>query len=123
MPRDRVDPKERAFAGKLRREQTALEADLWRELRDRRFEGRKFRRQVPIEVYVVDFVCFESRLIVEVDGPLHREAERRLKDIERDAVLEQHGFRTLRFDGEVPVARMLAEISRALASAPHPTPD
>jgi very-short-patch-repair endonuclease len=119
----RIDPKQRAFARKLRREQTSLEAGLWRELRDRGLDGRKFRRQVPIEGYVVDFVCFEARLIVEVDGPLHREAEQKLKDMNRDAVLARHGFQTLRFDGEIPVALMVEGISRALAQSPHPTPD
>jgi very-short-patch-repair endonuclease len=122
VPRHRITTEKRVFAKKLRRGQTSLEDGLWRELRDRRLGGWKFRRQVPIEGYVADFVCFDARLIVEVDGPLHREPEQSLKDVERDAVLAQHGFRTLRFDGELAVARMVATIRQALASPPHPTP-
>ena len=122
MPRHRIDPEKRAFARKLRREQTSLEADVWRELRDRRLDGRKFRRQAPIEGYIVDFVCFEARLIVEVDGPLHREPERALEDLERDAVLAGHGFRTLRFDAEMPLALIVADVSRALVAVPSPDP-
>jgi very-short-patch-repair endonuclease len=55
------------FARKLRRDQTVVERKLWFALRGRRFHGFKFRRQQPIGPYVVDFVSFESRLIIELD--------------------------------------------------------
>ena len=73
---------------------TEPELLLWRLLRDRRFDGFKFRRQVPIGNYVADFANFESRLIVELDGGQHSETER---DRIRDAELRRRGFRVLRF--------------------------
>ena len=122
MPRHRVSDEQRDFAKRLRGGQTALEARLWHEIRAKRLAGWKFRRQVPIEGYVADFVCFEARLIVEVDGPLHRTDEAWLYDAERDAVLREAGFRILRFDSEVALGRMVDDIRRALATPPLPTP-
>ena len=58
-------------------------------------EGFKFRRQEPIDNYIVDFVCFENRLIIEVDGGQH--AAEKEKDIERDNYLMRNGFKVLRF--------------------------
>ena len=122
MPRHRVSEEQRNFAKQLRSQQTALEARLWHEIRAKRLDGWKFRRQVPIEGYVADFVCFEARLIVEVDGPLHRTDEARLHDAERDAVLQDAGFRVLRFDSEIALGRMVEDIRSALALPPLPTP-
>ena len=59
MPLHRVPEEQRRFAKKLRREQTALEARFWHEIRANRLNGWKFRRQAPIGPYVSDFVCFE----------------------------------------------------------------
>jgi len=56
-------------------------------------EGFKFKRQVPIDGYIVDFVCFEARLIIEVDGAQHAEST---KDVVRDAYFSTQGFRTVR---------------------------
>jgi very-short-patch-repair endonuclease len=123
MPRHRVSAEKRVFARQLRRRQTSAEDLLWRELRDRRLGGWKFRRQVPIEGYIADFTCFDARLIVEVDGPLHAQPEQREKDVIRDATLRRHGFRTLRFDSEIGAGTMAQEISQALARPPHPAPD
>jgi very-short-patch-repair endonuclease len=58
----------------LRRSASVTEQLLWRLLRDRRLEGQKFRRQVPMGPYVLDFVCFRNRLVVEADGPFHAPA-------------------------------------------------
>ncbi|HWA51125.1 MAG TPA: DUF559 domain-containing protein [Dongiaceae bacterium] len=77
----------------LRRNMTDAERALWRVLRDRK-DGYRFRRQEPIDHYIVDFVCFKARLIVEVDGGQHSESA---ADKRRDAYLESHGFRVLRF--------------------------
>ena len=120
MPRYRVPMEQRRFARELRRNQTALEQRLWHELRARRLDGWKFRRQVPIEGYVADFVCFEAQLIVEMDGPLHRTPERQQKDAARDAVLGRWGFRTLRFDDETALGRMVDDIRDSLKTAPSP---
>jgi len=61
------------------------ETIIWRAVRDRRCEGAKFRRQVTLGEFIVDFVCFDRRLIIEVDGPTHESAEQQAKDHERDA--------------------------------------
>lgn len=66
---------------------------MWTLLRDRRFVGRKFRRQVPIGPYIVDFLCPASRLIIELDGSQHAGS---VRDAQRDAYLAAQGFRTLR---------------------------
>ena len=81
-------------ARRLRKSMTDAERALWRLLRSRQVEGRRFRRQEPVDHYIVDFICFEERLIVEVDGGQHSESE---GDKERDAYLRSQGFRVLRF--------------------------
>jgi very-short-patch-repair endonuclease len=83
-----------AFARRLRHEPPVTERLLWTLLRDRRLEGLKFRRQVPLGRYVADFLCPRHRLIVEADGPHHEDS---LHDVERDAWLRSQGFRVLRF--------------------------
>ena len=87
----------RALARSMRRAPVATERLLWTLLRDRRLEGLKFRRQVPIGRYIVDFLCLRHRLIVEADGPTHQGSAR---DIERDAWLRGQGFKVLRFRNE-----------------------
>lgn len=74
---------------------TQAERLLWHHLRARRFFGYKFRRQVPIGPFIVDLVCMDARLVIEVDGGQH--AWCRLQDEARDAFLASEGFRTLRF--------------------------
>ncbi|MEA2982531.1 MAG: hypothetical protein QOF09_4354 [Alphaproteobacteria bacterium] len=67
---------------------------MWRLLRDRRFSRVKFRRQVPFQNYILDFVCFERRLIIEIDGSQHLDSK---LDERRDAVLASEGFEILRY--------------------------
>jgi adenine-specific DNA-methyltransferase len=81
-------------ARQMRHEPTTAELKFWYAVRDRRLEGLKFRRQVPIGPYIVDFLCAEHRLIVEIDGGQHNENPR---DQARDATLSAHGYRILRF--------------------------
>lgn len=78
-------PKTLTFARLLRTEQTTMEKLLWRKLRSRRFHDMKFRRQVPIGPYIVDFYCAEKKLIIEVDGGIH--ALQQTYDAQRDAFL------------------------------------
>jgi very-short-patch-repair endonuclease len=84
----------RNFAKKMRREPTDAEAAVWRLLRDRRLARFKFRRQVPFQAYILDFVCFEQRFIIEIDGSQHASSER---DAAREAVLIAEGFRIARY--------------------------
>ena len=87
-------------ARELRSNPTDAERRLWRALRQRRLEGYKFRRQVPLGPYIVDFMCREQRLVIEVDGAQH--AEQVEYDRARDTWLATEGFRVLRFtDREV----------------------
>jgi very-short-patch-repair endonuclease len=81
-------------ARKLRTDLTGAERKLWYQLRDRRLAGWKFRRQVPIGRWVVDFLCKEKRLVVEVDGGQHCES---VRDRRRDADLVRQGYVVLRF--------------------------
>jgi very-short-patch-repair endonuclease len=80
----------------LRRRSTEPERLLWRHLRARRLDF-KFRRQVPLGGYVVDFVCFEKKVIVELDGSGHASASGMAADAARDRALEAAGFCVLRF--------------------------
>jgi very-short-patch-repair endonuclease len=77
----------------LRHDMTEAETKLWQALRGKKFDGYKFRRQVAIGIYIVDFVCFAQKLIVEVDGSQH---ESSTHDEKRDAWLDSQGFRVLR---------------------------
>jgi very-short-patch-repair endonuclease len=83
-------------ARRLRREMSDEERILWMLLRDRRFAGFKFRRQVALGDYVADFVCFERNLIVELDGSQHAAPEQAAFDAKRTEALESAGFRVLR---------------------------
>ena len=82
-------------AARLRKTPTNPEMLLWKYLRLKQMEGFKFRRQQAIDNFIVDFVCFENRIIIEIDGGQH--AEDGKKDIERDSYLKKHGFKVLRF--------------------------
>ena len=94
MPHQPVAPATRDFARRMRHESTEAEDRLWQELRGRRLDQIKFRRQMPVGRFIADFVCAEARLIVEIDGSQHADSHR---DRERDAELKARGFRVLRF--------------------------
>lgn len=83
------------FGRTLRKRLTDAEQLLWSRLRMKQMEGFKFRRQQPIDNYIVDFVCFENRIVIEVDGGQH--AAENIKDRARDSYLQQNGFNVLRF--------------------------
>jgi very-short-patch-repair endonuclease len=84
----------RNFAKRMRREPTDAELAMWRLLRDRRLGRFKFRRQVPFQSFILDFVCFEKRLIIEIDGSQHASSTR---DEAREAMLVAEGFRISRY--------------------------
>ncbi len=84
----------REAARALRRNATDVERALWRLLRDRRLNGIKFRRQVPIGPYVADFASIEHQLVIELDGGQHADSA---TDPSRDAFLAANGWRVLRF--------------------------
>jgi adenine-specific DNA-methyltransferase len=105
----------------LRKRSTEAERKLWRVLRSRQLNGFKFRKQVEIDAYVVDFLCTERRLIIEVDGGQHSPE----RDARRTAFLEGQGFRVIRFwnhDVLQNLDGVWTTIEQALESTPpHPT--
>lgn len=86
-------------AKQMRKEPTEAENVLWNALRNKNI-GYKFRRQHPIENYIIDFVCLDVWLIVEVDGGYHTDKEQAILDETRDEALAQIGFKTLRFTNQ-----------------------
>jgi len=82
-------------ARRLRREMTPQERLLWGQLRDRRFGGFKFRKQMWLAGYIADFACADARLVVEADGSQH--ADDAEYDIRRERAFASLGWRTLRF--------------------------
>ena len=85
------------LARKLRRNNTNAERRLWMALRDRRLGSYKFRRQQPVGPYIVDFICFEQKLVVELDGDQHDQPDNIVADSVRTSWLESRGYRVLRF--------------------------
>ena len=81
----------------LRQKETESEQILWSWLRNNQLNGAKFRRQQPLGNYVVDFVCFDKKLIIEIDGGRHNDDQFIEKDKERTRFLHSEGFRVIRF--------------------------
>ena len=86
------------FARQLRQKETKAESIFWAEVRGRQLKGLKFKRQVPIDKYLADFVCEEKTLIIELDDRSHD--DRLDKDAERTKVLEKCGYRIIRLSNE-----------------------
>jgi very-short-patch-repair endonuclease len=103
----------------MRLNPTDAEHRLWSMLRDRRMSAFKFRRQFVIDPYIVDFVCFERRLIIEADGSQHTESE---YDQRRDEFLRSQGFSVLRFwnNDVLENAAGVFEAIFAELTSPHP---
>ncbi len=85
------------LAGDLRLSLTKTEKLLWYELRDRKLDGFRFRKQHPIKDFVVDFFCYEAKLIIEIDGSVHLDPTQLERDIERTRILNQLGLKVIRF--------------------------
>jgi very-short-patch-repair endonuclease len=124
--RKRVSDQTRGNARSLRREATAPERILWAALRNRQVAGYKFRRQYPVESFVVDFCCPEEAIVVEVDGRSHD--GRSGYDAARQRRLEEVGFRVLRVSNDEVlgnlegVLMMIASSVSLGGAAPSPDP-
>jgi very-short-patch-repair endonuclease len=108
-------------AKSLRSNQTDAEARLWYHLRANRFMGLKFKRQKPVGRYIADFVCWERRLIIELDGGQH--AEQTNYDRQRDGWLRSEGYTVLRFWNHEVMQEMEAVLERirlAVVAEPFP---
>ena len=103
----------------LRSKQTEAEQRLWYHLRAHRFMGLKFKRQKPMGRYIVDFVCLEHRLIIELDGGQH--ADQLVYDRHRDAWLRSQGYTVLRFWNN-DVMQQLESVLEQIRCTPSPKP-
>ena len=110
----------RDTARKLRRDQTEAEQKLWSRLRRHQMKGLQFRRQHPIGPFFADFVCLETKLIIEVDGSQH--ADQTIRDDSRSEFLRDAGYTVLRFwNYEVigEIDQVVERIAKALESVPR----
>ena len=121
----KVPRRQRNNARALRKNLTDAERLLWFELRDHRLINAGFRRQVPIDRYIADFVCHAASLVIELDGGQHYSDDGERADAARTAVLETLGFRVLRFSNSDVIGNregVLEVIATAIAErAPTPT--
>jgi very-short-patch-repair endonuclease len=110
-----------ARARKLRKNPTDAERFLWRYLRLRQIEGYRFRRQRPIGRYIVDFVCLERKIVIEVDGGQHNEET--AYDAERDRWLQADGYRVLRFWNHeiLTETKAVMEVIQKILTEPPPS--
>ncbi|HTE12900.1 MAG TPA: DUF559 domain-containing protein, partial [Chitinophagaceae bacterium] len=92
-------PMQYELAKEMRKGHTEAEAVLWQELRNNNI-GEKFRRQHPVDAYIVDFICLQKALIIEIDGAYHEDAEQKAYDEERTKVLNDIGFTVIRFTND-----------------------
>jgi len=107
----------------MRSEDTRAEKKAWVMLKDRRTLGLKFRRQVPIDRYIVDFYCHEIRVIVEIDGGIHDRPGQAEWDVIKNARLEELGYRILHVANEIVIKdpETFSEMIRALYPSPGPS--
>ena len=84
----------------LRQSMTSAEELLWKHLRNRQLKGLKFRRQHPVDIFIADFYCHEKKIIIELDGGIHDLTEQHEYDDGRTFVLEEKGFKIMRFKNE-----------------------
>ncbi len=113
-PRHRIHPAIRQRARELRRPQTPAEAKLWQRLRRRQLGGLYFRRQHPIDRFIVDFYCARARLVIEVDGDVH--ALQQEYDAARTDQIEALGYRVLRFTNNEVFRQLDAVLEHILAA-------
>ena len=121
----KLESDKKSFARYLRKTSTDSEQLLWFNLRGRRFLGVKFRRQQPVDKYIVDFISFEKKLIIELDGGQHSTEKGVLGDSLRTECLKKAGFNVLRFwNNEVleNTAGVLERIYQEIDPSPQPSP-
>ena len=111
----------------LRKRMTDAERLLWRYLRNRELGGWKFRRQYPVGPFIVDFICVEKNVVIEVDGGQH--AENEALDLQRSAYLNKMGYRVFRFwnnevlqETEAVLEAIFAILANGKQNSPSPQP-
>ena len=93
-------------AGILRRNMTKAELVLWDKLKDKKIFKSKFRRQHPVDIFIVDFYCHEYKLVIEIDGEIHNDEENKEYDIGREAELKKFGITVLRFTNDQVIYKL-----------------
>ena len=121
-PTWKVSSKLRSNARALRRNSTDAERTLWFELRDHRLNGASFRRQVPIQNYVADFVCHAAKLVIELDGGQHFSDSEEAADARRSAIIEAKGFQVLRFNNHDVMTNRAGVLETITAAIAERTP-
>ncbi len=125
-PLSRSRERARVRARELRQTSPEAERAVWSALRNRQLDGYKFRRQHPVGMFFADFACVEARLIVELDGGQHFEADAIESDRRRSEALQRSGFQVLRFDNHQVLTEREGLLSAILqwlqAHHPHPSP-
>ncbi|MUP38439.1 endonuclease domain-containing protein [Labilibaculum euxinus] len=101
-----ASPEIHSRAKELRRNMTKSEKLLWTEIRNRKLNGLKFRRQHPINIFIADFYCHEIKLVIELDGNIHDSEENKEYDEGRTAELEYLGVKVIRFTNEEVINSM-----------------
>jgi very-short-patch-repair endonuclease len=111
----------------LRKRLTDAERLLWRHLRNRELGGWKFRRQYPVGPHIVDFICVEKNVVIEVDGGQH--TENKEEDLQRSAYLNKMGYRVFRFwnnqvlqETEAVLEAIFAILAAGKQNSPSPQP-
>lgn len=114
------------FARKLRKSMTSAEKILWNELRNRKLNNCKFRRQAIVGSYIVDFLCEHERLVIEVDGSIHDSEGHQERDIGRENLLKERKYRVIRFTNEEvenALPMVLKKISEHIYNIHSPSPE
>ena len=116
-------------AQRLRKRMTKAEKEMWNLLKQDCFTNYKFRRQHPIDTFIVDFYCHQEKLVIEIDGGYHLTKEQQEKDINRSAVLKRLGIKILRFTNEEVryqkgnTTKIILESLKNKGQPENPTPD
>ena len=87
-------------ARQLRKDSTPAEARMWEQLRNRQLTNQKFRRQAPVGPFIVDFICLEKKLVIELDGWTHSTETEVANDKRRTSFLESQGYKVIRFQND-----------------------
>ena len=115
-----ITPELQQAAWQLREAMTPAEQVLWEALRDKKLNGLKFRRQHPVEQFILDFYCPLHKLAVELDGSIHE--ARSEQDAARKAHLAAHGCRVIRFHNEEVLTALPSVLERIALAVAEQTP-
>ena len=109
-------------ANELRKNMTETEKILWCALRRKNLKGYRFRRQHPIDRFIVDFYCHKAKLVVEVDGKIHNKVQQKEYDVGRSVELEKFGLKVIRFTNDEVKSNLhevISQIERQLYDEPE----